>query len=116
MAKVKAVNPIARLFRSVRALRDPFYRGQKWSFHGAPSIFCSAAYPSPFKGLHVAIRALAILKKHIPDIKLRVAGAHQQPGLRRERLYRLGKPRDRSFGGREKCDVAGSLIGSATCR
>ncbi len=84
MAKVKAVNNNARLFRSVRALRDPFYEGKKWAFHGTPSVFCSAAYPSPFKGLHVAIRSLATLKKNIPDIQLRIAGAHQQPGFRRE--------------------------------
>lgn len=30
------------------------------------------------------MRALAILKKHIPEIQLRVAGAHQRPGLRRD--------------------------------
>jgi glycosyltransferase involved in cell wall biosynthesis len=83
-AQVKAINHSARICRTNCALRDSFYKGTPWSFSGAPLIFCSAAYPSPFKGLHVAIRSVAILRDHLPNIHLRIAGPHQRPGIRRD--------------------------------
>lgn len=83
-AQVSAINSSARIFHTDRALRDPFYERSPWSFSGAPVVFCSAAYPSPFKGLHVAIRGTAILRDRLPNVQLRIAGAHQRPGMRRD--------------------------------
>jgi glycosyltransferase involved in cell wall biosynthesis len=84
VARVRAVNRTARIFRNERVLRSQFYGQARWRFSGRPVIFCSAAYPSPFKGLHVAIRALALIKQSFPDVELRIAGAHQWPGLHQE--------------------------------
>lgn len=53
-----------------------------WKFNGAPRIFMSAAYSAPFKGMHTAIRAVAILKSELPNIELRIAGAHTRAGIR----------------------------------
>jgi len=84
VAQVRAVNSAARIFRTERLLRKQFYEGSCWRCSGRPVIFCSAAYPSPFKGLHVAVRSLAILKEHFPNIQMRIAGAHQRPGFHQE--------------------------------
>lgn len=85
---VKAVNPDARLFSVDLALQQPFYDADAWQPPGRPTLFCTAAYTSPFKGLHVAVRAMSLLKKRIPDVRLRIAGAHQRPGIRQNGYMR----------------------------
>ncbi len=81
-AQVKAINTSAQLFPVDLALRHPFYSASGWQSSGNFIIFCTASYSSPFKGLHVAVRALGLLKKRIPDARLRIAGAHQRDGIR----------------------------------
>jgi len=83
-AQVKAVNNDCTVFHNELALQKPFYVAEPWERVKNHTIFSSASYPSPFKGIHVVIRALAILKKRFPDIKLRIAGAHQRKGLRQD--------------------------------
>lgn len=85
---VKAVNPDARLFPVELALRQPFHAIAEWQPSSHATIFCTAAYTAPFKGLHVAIRALALLRKRIPEACLRIAGNHQRPGIRQEGYMR----------------------------
>lgn len=84
VAQVKAINNDATIFRNERMLRKHFYEQPPWKFPENPVIFCSAAYPSPFKGLHVAVRSLALLKERFPNIQMRIAGTHQRPGFRQE--------------------------------
>lgn len=101
VSQVKAINNSASIFRTDRALRyyfnengtifrsmpilrKDFYEKPPWIFSGSPTIFCSAPYPSPFKGLHIAIRSIVILKRRFPNIQLRIAGPHQLPGFRRD--------------------------------
>ena len=85
---IKAINPAARLFPVNLPLRQPFYDADAWQYPGRPALFCSAAYTSPFKGLHVAVRALALLRKRIPDAHLRIAGTHQRVGIRQSGYMR----------------------------
>lgn len=80
-SQVRVITPEACIFRVERPLRQPFYGAVAWQPPSHPIVFCTAAYSSPFKGLHVAIRALALLKKKIPLVRLRIAGSHQLPGL-----------------------------------
>jgi glycosyltransferase involved in cell wall biosynthesis len=87
-AHVKAVNPGAIQLSVELALRQPFYEQDGWQSDGHPTIFCTAAYTAPFKGLHVAIRALALLRKRIPEACLRIAGTHQRTGIRQEGYMR----------------------------
>jgi glycosyltransferase involved in cell wall biosynthesis len=87
-AHVSALNPAARLFQTDLALRRPFYDGVPWQPPGRPIVFCTAAYTSPFKALHVAVRALALLKRRIPGARLRIAGAHQRVGVRQDGYMR----------------------------
>ena len=73
-AWVRARNTSARLFHAELALREPFYAAQPWSAQGNAVVFCSTAYSLPFKGLHDAVRAFALLKRRIPNARLRIAG------------------------------------------
>lgn len=95
---VKAVNPDARLFPVDLALRQPFYDADGWQSPGQPTVFCTASYSSPFKGLHVAIRALGLLKKRIPAVCLRIAGAHQREGIRQDGYIRWANRMIRQLG------------------
>jgi glycosyltransferase involved in cell wall biosynthesis len=83
-AWVRAINATCRTFHNDLALRASFHVSTPWQYCANPVIFCSAAYPVPYKGLHVAVKAVAILKQRFPDIRLRIAGAHQRPGIRQD--------------------------------
>jgi glycosyltransferase involved in cell wall biosynthesis len=85
---VEAINPAVRLFEIDFSLREAFCRGDGWEDAGQPTIFCTSSYSSPFKGLHVAVRALALLKRRIPGVRLRIAGAHQRRGFRQDGYMR----------------------------
>jgi glycosyltransferase involved in cell wall biosynthesis len=83
-AQVKAINSKCKIFRNDLLLRNIFYEVLPWQCSSNNTIFCCAAYPSPFKGLHVVIRAIAILKKHLPNVQLRIAGGLQRAGIRQD--------------------------------
>jgi len=83
-ANVKAINPEANLFNNEIILREIFYKGNKWHFTGDPVIFASSAYPAPFKGLHIIIRAIEILIKKYPKIQLRIAGKNTMTGIKKD--------------------------------
>jgi len=87
-AQVKAINADCQTFHTDLILRNSFYDSAPWHFKGNFTIFCSAAYSSPFKGLHVAVRAVAQLKNRFPNIMLRIAGAHQSKGIRQDGYIR----------------------------
>jgi glycosyltransferase involved in cell wall biosynthesis len=83
-ARVRAINKTCKMFHNEFALQEPFYSATPWSYPENVNIFCSTSYPSPFKGLHVAIRAVAILKERFPNIQLRIAGAYPKKGIRQD--------------------------------
>ena len=83
-AQTKRLNPDAQTFHMDLALRTPFVSGNRWRRTDTSSLFCSAAYPVPYKGLHVAIRAVAILKERFGNVALRIAGSLQRAGIRRD--------------------------------
>jgi glycosyltransferase involved in cell wall biosynthesis len=77
LAHIKNINRTCKTFTNYRILRRPFYRAAPYMYTSKPAVFCIAAYTAPFKGLHVAIRAIGLLKTFFPGIELRVAGSHQ---------------------------------------
>lgn len=83
-AQVRAINGACRVFHNDFALRTPFHSASPWQPTDSLVVFCSAAYPAPFKGLHIAIRAIGLLARRFPEIQLRIAGVHQRPGIRRD--------------------------------
>lgn len=84
-AWVRAANGTALTFHTELALREAFYAARPWSEHDAATVFCSSAYSAPFKGVHDAVRALAVLKRRVPQARLRIAGAQERAtGIRRD--------------------------------
>lgn len=82
-ANVKFINPNALLFQNEIPLRKEFFNSNKWEFRSSRIIFCSASSPIPNKGFHVLIRAVKLLRNFYPNIQLRIAGAHQFQGIRK---------------------------------
>lgn len=74
-AHAKAINPSLSYYFCDRVLRDNFYTNPKWSITNKTehTIFLSQA-SYPIKGLHQVLKAVALLKKDFPQIKVRVAG------------------------------------------
>ena len=68
--------PNCRIFETLRPIREDFYNARKWNkgLNKAPVIYTSVSYNAPFKGLHILIRALALVVKKYPDAKLIIAG------------------------------------------
>ena len=95
-AQVSAIQSQAQQFFVDLALRQQFYAAQPWSNFEieratqgtSQHIFYSSSGPIPYKGIHVALRALAGLKREFPQARLRVAGVFQRKGLRQEGYVR----------------------------
>lgn len=83
-AIIKSINPHAVIFHNEHIIRKQFHAAGPWHYNGNPRIFYISAYPAPFKGLHVAVRALAILQKKYPSIELRIAGWHPRFTFKRD--------------------------------
>ncbi len=74
-AHTKAINPGATYHFCNEILRDSFYILPGWNVKSKKdhSIFMSQA-KSQYKGLHLLLRAMTIIKDYYPDVILRVAG------------------------------------------
>ena len=75
---VRLINPNAKIYHTRIILREPFYNCGKWKWKGvtdSPVIFSMSSSSTPYKGLHVLIRAIAVLKTVYPNILLKVAGS-----------------------------------------
>lgn len=68
------INPRARYFSCNRILRPDFY-DKSWTINNVErhSIFIGNGY-SPLKGLHFALKAVALLKNEFPDVKIYCTG------------------------------------------
>ena len=74
-AQVWTINSNASYYTCNETLREEFYDGSIWSYDLCQKneIFLSQA-SYPLKGLHQVIKALPIIHKHCPGVKLRIAG------------------------------------------
>lgn len=75
-AYVKTVNPTARIFETSVSLRKEFCDANKWEISRCIpyQIFTSVSSLMSFKGLHILLEAIAILKKRYNQINLVIAG------------------------------------------
>jgi len=73
-ANVKAINPAATYHHCDEGLRDPFYEAT-WDIAKATrhTIFTTQA-SYPIKGFHILLKAVALLKRDYPNIKVCAAG------------------------------------------
>ena len=78
---VKRINPGIRYFRCNYNLREAFYKSRKWDIRQAEkhAVFTGQA-GYPLKGLHVLLRAIAIVKRKHADVRLYVPGANSANG------------------------------------
>ena len=92
---VTQINPYVRYFHVNETLRDSFCTDQAWLPEKCErhSVFLSQA-SYPIKGLHYFVRALAIIKRFYPDVKVYVGG---RCGIAKREGIRLKK--DRLFSG-----------------
>lgn len=69
-----AINPKARYHFNNETLRASFYHGS-WSYENCEkhSLFCSQSN-YPLKGAHLALQAVALVKKEYPDVHLYIGG------------------------------------------
>jgi glycosyltransferase involved in cell wall biosynthesis len=121
-AYAREVHPGSRYHHSDEMLRPEFYAAA-WDPDraGQRTLFASSsAYP--FKGFHVLLEALAILKRDYPDVRLRVAGSNfchrSKRQTWRERIRRTGYAqfllhRIRALGLEERVEPLGVLDASA---
>lgn len=72
---MSSINPALKYFRCNYNLREPFYDAPKWDMNTMDkhSILTGAAHYS-LKGLHILVKALAIVKQKYPDVKLMIPG------------------------------------------
>ncbi len=80
---VRNINKEAKLFETKMLLRDEFVNSEKWNLDNCKpySIFTTFSSIVSYKGLHVLIDAIAILKKEFPSVKLNVAGSTGRQGI-----------------------------------
>jgi glycosyltransferase involved in cell wall biosynthesis len=108
-AQVKSINLECKTFHCDLILRKPFYSAKPWQFTGDFRIFCSLAYPAPFKGLHIAMRTMAILKKKFPNVNLRIAGGLSGRGIRQDGYVTWLKREIRNLGIESNVEWLGTL-------
>ncbi len=77
---VKAAYPEVKIYKRAESLNEIF-KSAKWDIEKAEkhSIMCTASGYT-IKGLHIMLRALAMLKASYPDVKLYVPGTPQVSG------------------------------------
>ena len=85
---IKILNPDCILFETGIILRKQFYSAQPWFFKNRfssnkPIIFAYSALSQAYKGFHILIRAVAILKREYPNITLNIAGDIIRTGIRK---------------------------------
>lgn len=71
------INPSAEFLKTRIMLRDTFYHVEPWTYKGnvdSPRIFSTASGSISYKGFHILLHALGLLKKRYPNIQLRIAG------------------------------------------
>jgi glycosyltransferase involved in cell wall biosynthesis len=107
---VKNMNPLALIFKTCILLRDEFLVAEKWSVDNCIKcqIFTSFSSPVSYKGIHILLDAVAILKKKYPQIRLCIAG-NLRTGPREDGYSKWLKKKIRESGISENVFWLGSL-------
>jgi glycosyltransferase involved in cell wall biosynthesis len=89
-AQIRPVNPKARLYRTHRVLREDFIKCEKWTcFKREKPVIYSSAIGYSFKGLHILIKAIALVKMQYPNVMLRLAGPVGRRDILGDGYFRL---------------------------
>jgi glycosyltransferase involved in cell wall biosynthesis len=93
---ISSINSKTKIFKSLIPLREEFVLANKtWAHKSTGKIFTSVAGLHSFKGLHIAINSLKILKENGIHANLNIAGGHSK-GIRQTgyKRYLLGLIKD----------------------
>lgn len=107
-------NTKARLFNTSILLRNSFIHPVQWTIpqkreDQTPILFTTTS-PVPYKGLHVLIETVMLLKRYYPNIRLRVAGISINNRNRKSSGYiRLIDNLISSYGLKDNVDLLGNL-------
>lgn len=73
---ISFINSNAKLYSTNIILRKSFYEANAWQYTKSsnPTIFTTASGAISYKGIHIALKVIQILKKKYPQIQLRIAG------------------------------------------
>ena len=72
---LKQINPDIHYFRCWYSLRPDFYTADKWNLEKIDRYSIYTSFSSyPLKGLHVLLKAVALLKEEFPHILVKVPG------------------------------------------
>ncbi len=69
---MQSINSDLKYYRCNYNLREEFYEAEKWSLDKVTphTIYASTSAQVPMKGGHVVLRAIALVKKKYPDVKV----------------------------------------------
>lgn len=71
------INPKAYLYPTRIILRSSFYDSVQWKYRevdDAPVVFSTCSAAVSYKGMHIIIKSISLLKEKYPNIKLKLAG------------------------------------------
>jgi glycosyltransferase involved in cell wall biosynthesis len=79
---MKAINPEITYFRCNYNLRNEFYTAPKWRLENIRryTIYASNSAQIPLKGGHMLLKALTIVKRYYPDVKVTFVGTKLKDG------------------------------------
>lgn len=67
-----SINPKLKYYRCFYNLREEFYNAEKWSYNSCNphTIYASTSAQTPLKGGHMVLKALDIVRRKYPDVKV----------------------------------------------
>lgn len=75
--QISWINPEVDFLKTKIILRKAFYKAEPWKYKSAsdaPKIFSTASGAISYKGFHILLRSIGLLKERYPHIQLRIAG------------------------------------------
>lgn len=108
---IRNINKDAKLYETKMLLREEFKNAEKWNYDSCIpySLFTTFSSIVSYKGLHVLIDAIAILKKDFPSIKLNIAGSTGRQGILGYGYYNWIKKRINKLGIKDSVNWLGPL-------
>ena len=111
-AVMQSINPNLKYYRLNYNLRPEFYVDKKWDYEAmTPHTIYTGAATYSLKGLHILIKALEIVRRRYPDVKLYIPGnsmtykkSNGYERYIRKMINRLGLTENVEFVGRKKAE------------
>lgn len=86
---IKVISPNAKIFRTRRILRNEFYLAKQWENNNNTHNCFSVLNEESYKCAHILLKAIAEVRKHVPDVTLKIAGIKMRKGINKGYLNYL---------------------------